>query len=250
MAKSTENRWGAGTKDGDRWKGNRWEEDRESGERPVIQQQEPWEDILNTAKDVTYMTQVEKEIIFEYNKVRWDPKRYAQEVIEPSKKWFSGKTFLMGGKYKVVTREGVAAVDACLKALEGYSKSGPYLWAKPFKEFYEIALLHASDQSKTGGMGHIGSDGKNTKQRILSLTEEGSSGYGDGLENIGYGQFCNQAQLLLHLLLVDDGLLDRGHQKNIFVKSVNQIGCSVKSHPKHGLVAVQILGYGMVPKSK
>lgn len=242
------NRWDKGSKAYERWSGNPWEGGSSEGD-VKDRQQEPWPEVLNTAKDVTYMSAIEKEIIHETNKARWDPMRYVQEVIEPARKLYSGLNLMVAGKYRAVTREGVSALNECIREMENYSKQGVFLWAEPLEAFYEIALIHTSDQSKNGGTGHRGKDGRESRERIFSVVERGSP-YSDAIENIAYGKWCDMAQWVVFQLLVDDGVSNRVHRKNIFIPSIKQIGVSVQSHPTLGIVAVQILGYGMVPKAK
>ncbi|MDR3236906.1 MAG: hypothetical protein LBT84_00205, partial [Spirochaetia bacterium] len=43
---------------------------------------EDWGNTLDTARDADYLSEIEKNIIFELNKARSDPKRYAETYIK------------------------------------------------------------------------------------------------------------------------------------------------------------------------
>jgi hypothetical protein len=244
MAKSTENRWGAGTKDGDRWKGNRWEEDGESGERSP-DQQAPWPEELNTAKDATYLSISEKSIILEYNKIRHDPKKYAELVLKPLMNIYKGNSITIAGKWVRKTVEGIKGLERCIGTLENNAKYAPMSLVYPFEGFSEIARLHALDQSKNGGIGHIGSDGRDEGKRILAITEPIPLEDYKTKENINYGPWQNLSKWVLFDLLVDDGDSMRPHLFNILMIGANQVGVSIKSHPVHGMVSVHEIGFGM-----
>jgi hypothetical protein len=205
--------------------------------------------LLNTAKDTPYLAQIEKDVIFECNKARWDPVRYGKEVIEPSRKLFDGKKIKMAGKYTRSTIEGVAAVDACLLALDGYSTlKEPYPWMSPSEPLWMAAKYHAEDQSKNGGVGHSGTSKDTPANRIFMFAKRDPWAYSDASEGIAYGPWCNLAEWAIFMLLVDDGISDRRHQKQIYNKTWKQIGVSVKSHPAQSLVCVLVYGVGMIAK--
>ena len=46
---------------------------------------------LDVAKNVNYLSRVEKDVILEMNKVRTDPQKYAQLCIEPELQYYDGK---------------------------------------------------------------------------------------------------------------------------------------------------------------
>ncbi|MDR0763142.1 MAG: hypothetical protein LBF01_01415, partial [Bacteroidales bacterium] len=48
---------------------------------------------LDAAKDVDYLSAIEKDVVLEMNKVRTDPKKYAKLYIRPRLKHYSGKDY-------------------------------------------------------------------------------------------------------------------------------------------------------------
>ena len=48
---------------------------------------------LDTARNAPYLNDVEKDVILEMNKVRSDPKKYAELYIKPQLKYYSGNRY-------------------------------------------------------------------------------------------------------------------------------------------------------------
>jgi hypothetical protein len=51
-----------------------------------VTKDKPWPQELNTASDAAYLSDLERDVIFELNKVRSDPPRYAKEYLEEVRK--------------------------------------------------------------------------------------------------------------------------------------------------------------------
>jgi len=73
----------------------------------------------------------------------------------------------------------------------------------------KAALDHTADLSKNNLTGHDGSDGSTTRDRI----ERYCQWFGRMGENICLG--ASMARDIVIQLVVDDGVPDRGHRKNI-----------------------------------
>jgi uncharacterized protein YkwD len=66
-------------------------------------------------------------------------------------------------------------------------------------------------------------------------------------ENVDYGQFTSGRDVVVDLI-VDDGVPDRGHRRNIFDPSARVAGVACGRHPRYGSMCVidQVGSY--VPK--
>jgi hypothetical protein len=245
------NRWGSGSRAFERWMGNPWEAGEGSGKNlQTPQQQEPWPEELNTGKDHPLLSAQEKALIFEYNKVRSDPERYAREQLIPKKKIYSGNNITIAGKWVRKTVEGIKCLESCIENVMYHAKTGPYSILYPMDGFIEVARLHAEDQSKNGGIGHVGSDGRSEGTRILSITEQIPFEDYQARENIDYGPWENFPSWTLFVLLLDDGIPTRTHRSNIFLWKANQIGVAIRPHPNKTLVSIQEIGLGMRKKGQ
>ncbi len=195
--------------------------------------------VLNTAANINYLSPLEKEIIFEINKFRADPAKYAKEHIEPLAKNYKGNMLYYPGDLPINTREGVKALNECVSELK---KKAPLPLLYPCKGLALAAEDHVKDQSRTGRTGHGGSDSSNSRTRIER--------YGQWkvriAENISYGGIT--AQQIVIYLLIDDGVRDRGHRKNFLNPDFKKVGVAMGEHPEYGIMTVMDLAGGFVER--
>jgi uncharacterized protein YkwD len=184
---------------------------------------------LDTARDAFYMSEIEKNIVLELNKVRSNPETYAEQYIKPRRRYYHGSLYEPPGQIALQTVEGVRALDECVEALR---KAKPTGLLHPSSGLTSAARDHASDQEKTGRTGHTGSDGSSLTQRVNRY------GDWDGLigENISYGNI--DARDVVIQLLIDDGVSSRGHRQNILNGQFAKIGTAVGRHPEYRFMCV------------
>lgn len=194
------------------------------GSPEKLQEETPWPAALNTAKDVNYLTELEKQVILELNKVRSNPKRYAEEYLEDLQTAFDGKLFTYPGQDPVITREGIAPLIECIKVLK---ESGPAPVLMPAEGLANAAAELVTDQQKHGGIGHITQKGLTPQKRIEK--------YGNwdicSAEDITYGSF--EARQIVIALLIDDGVAERSHRKNILNTCFHFAGPNYGKHPNY-----------------
>jgi len=191
---------------------------------------------LNTAEKVTYLTPLEKDVIYEINLFRSNPAWYAKRYIEPLAKYYDKKILHYPGDKSIQTTEGVRALNECVREL---GKATPQAIMYPNKSLSQAARKHQKDQQKTGRTGHSGSDGSNMRQRI---EEYGKWQVRIG-ENIAYGN--SSARQIVIFLLIDDGVKDRGHRATILHPSFKLIGVACGSHPGYETMCVMDFAGGM-----
>lgn len=179
---------------------------------------------LNTAATVSYLSPIEKEIIFEINLFRSNPAEYAQKYIAPLANLYKGKLLNYPNDKPLLTKEGVKALNECVHELK---KATPLSIVYPNSGLTKAAEDHVTDQSKTGKTGHVGSDHSNSRKRIER--------YGEWkvkiAENIAYGGIS--ARQIIIYLLVDDGQFDRGHRKNFLQPDFKMVGVAYGKHPEY-----------------
>ncbi len=185
--------------------------------------------LLNTAANTNYLSPLEKEIIFEINKLRSNPSKYANDFLVPLAKNYERNMLYYPGDKPLRTKEGVRALNECIRELK---KQTPLPLIYPSKGLTKAAEDHVKDQSKTGRVGHSGSDRSNSKTRIER--------YGQWktriAENIAYGGI--NAQQIVIYLLIDDGVRDRGHRKTFLHPAFTKVGVATGSHPEYGIMSV------------
>ena len=180
------------------------------------------ENNLNTALNVSYLSPIEKEIIFEINLLRTNPAKYATNYIAPLANNYKNKMLYYPGDKPLRTREGVNALYECVRVLK---RTQNLKLVYPSKGLTRAAEDHVKDQSKSGKTGHRGGDRSNVRERIER--------YGDWniriAENIAYGGLS--ARQIIIYLLIDDGIRDRGHRKTFLHPDYKTVGVAIGSHP-------------------
>jgi uncharacterized protein YkwD len=182
---------------------------------------------LDTAAEMDYLSPAEKDVILEMNKVRADPKKYAELYIKPMLQYnwggpFGVNSYLAPGETVYTsTNEGKNGVQSCINDLSRRQSMSPLL---PARGLFLAAKDHANDTGPKGITGHTGSDGSSMGQRINRYGKwDGSTG-----ENISYGH--NSGRDIVVQLLIDDGVSNRGHRNNILNKSFKYAGAAIGSH--------------------
>ena len=190
---------------------------------------------LDTARNVDYLSTVEKDVILEMNKARSNPALYAELYITPRTKKFDGKIY----NDSIVTNEGITVVNECISYMK---KSKPLSILNPEKGLSLAAQQHSSTQGETNQTGHTGVDGSDPFSRIKKYGTFKTAG-----ENIDYG--AKSGRDIVVQLLIDDGVSSRGHRKNIMNKDFSSTGVGyTKKHKAYGSVCVITYAGGYIEK--
>ena len=192
---------------------------------------------LHTASEAAYLTEIEKEIILEINKLRSDPARYAEEYIEPLAKKFDRKVLYYPGDNPLLTNEGISAVHECVRELK---RQQPIPLIYPSPGLTKAARDHVKDQSKTGKTGHTGGDRSSMRNRV----ERYGTWQSSIAENIAYG--AKTARQIVVYLLIDDGVRNRGHRKNMLNPGFKMAGVTTGTHPEYGFMSVMDFAGGYI----
>ena len=191
-------------------------------------------ELLDTAADAAYLSSAEKDVVLEMNKVRTDPKKYAELYIRPRLQWFGGpfgeKGYLKPGEtVYTMSKEGKAVVQSCINDL---SKRQSMQLLLPEQGLYLAARDHVEDTGPKGITGHTGSDKSTLSQRVNRY------GKWDGgvAENISYGY--NTGREIVIQLIIDDGVSGRGHRNNILNRNLKYAGAAIGAHSKFSYLCV------------
>ncbi|MGC9353323.1 MAG: CAP domain-containing protein [Mariniphaga sp.] len=196
---------------------------------------------LNTAAEAKYLSSLEKEIILEINKLRTNPKRYAEDYIAPLAKKYNRRLLYYPGDQPLLTREGVNALYECVRDLK---RQQPLSIIYPSEGLTRAARDHVNDQSRTGRTGHQGADRSTMRNRV----ERYGTWEKRIAENIAYGG--KTARQIVIYLLIDDGVRDRGHRKNFLNPDFNVVGVATGSHPEYRFMSVMDFAGGFKTTQK
>ena len=198
-----------------------------------------WPSGLNSAENSAYLDKMEQQVIQELNKVRSNPKRFAEEYLEELLAAYEGKLYTYPGQDPVNSREGVSPLIECIGVLKA-TASMPIL--QPAEGLAKAANELVADQQKNGGIGHITRNGSTPQNRI----EKHGTWDICSAEDITYGSF--EARQIVIALLIDDGVPDRSHRKNILNPCFNYAGVANGKHPSY--LSICAIDYAGDYKSK
>ncbi len=174
------------------------------------------------------LSSVEQGIIAETNRARRNPTAYAA-WLQSMRKYYKGKELDLPGQIPIITQEGVTPVDEAVRALKAIEPMPPISMSRGMSL---AARDHVKDQGPKGAIGHNSSDGSKPWDRV--------NRYGSWQtivgENIMYGPAVPQ-QVVMQLI-VDDGVADRGHRKNIFTPQYRIAGVACGPHKRYRTMCV------------
>lgn len=199
-------------------------------------------DSLNTAKNCIYMTPEEREMIYEINRVRSNPKsylQYIQPMLAEAKQTLSryGKgaknysltyrTETENGReqktidttWHYINEEEVKALTSLVNDLKKLKKLSVL---QPDSGIYNAAKKHAADQdAHDWQLLHTGSDGSQPWDRITKYSPAMSFGN----ENIAGRSGTPAAREIVIQLLVDSGIPGYGHRDNLLDPQWTHVAC-------------------------
>lgn len=187
-----------------------------------------------------YMSRTEYEIVSEINRMRTNPAAYAKNHLMPLRAYFDGRSFKRPGEITIITNEGLAALDECIRVLMNTSPLPPLT---PSRGLTLAARDQVKDQGATGSTGHNGSDGSTMLSRIERYGQWKSM----AAENISYGY--SDARDIVISLLVDDGVPSRGHRKNLLNDRFSVVGVKTGPHRLYNDMCVIDFAGGYTLKS-
>jgi hypothetical protein len=179
----------------------------------------------NTAKNVKYLNAEEKKIIFYMNLARMDGKRFFDTYFQQ----YIDEHNLRMKQYSNYREVRVSRNDPYYRGLEQDLRDVKDLGLLyPDETLTYVAQQHGKDMNKRNLAGHNSSDGRTMVDRIQKyypnrgMAENLAFGFSSGLANVS-------------LLLLDKGVADLGHRKNILNKTlgINIVGVSIQPHPHY-----------------
>lgn len=186
-----------------------------------------------------YYAALDRSIVDELNRVRTNPSGYAAG-LQRDLQYYRGNLFRRPGDESALeTREGTGAVLEAIRVLRQTPPMSPLRLSAPMSEAAED---HVHDQAPRGLMNHRGTDGSMAWDRV--------SRYGEWKkkisENMTFGPMT--AEDVVTALIVDDGISDRGHRKNILDPEVRLVGVACGTHKTYRVMCDMVQAGGFVDK--
>jgi uncharacterized protein YkwD len=172
-----------------------------------------------------FMSGEENKMVDEINLLRTNPSGYIKYVEE----------FIADMR----TASGQGGAIATAQELIGeLKKQSPLSTLESADCLYNSAVKHGKDQKPTGDVNHQGTDGSWPWDRVL----KGCKGWTDGNENLVGGP--SDVRRSVMLLLVDEGIDNRGHRRTLLEPNWRYVAChkvgTVGSMPN---CWIQLFGY-------
>lgn len=166
------------------------------------------------SKAFPYMTIREKEMIDEINLLRGNPSDYVSYVQE----------YIMSMEKEIQKDQSMVSmyldeISTAYELVKELRLTAPLSILRPHEGVYEAAKVHGADLRGNTQFGHIGSDGSYPWDRIIKAAPDLSGGN----ENLVGGPYVIRRAIIL--LLVDSGVLDRGHRKTLLNPHWSYIAC-------------------------
>lgn len=161
----------------------------------------------NTAKDIGYLTNEEKLVVFYLNLVRVNPQLFAQTYL---------KTYLDTAPIK--------QSEYLKSLLRELNSMQPVPVLDPQYDLFEVAKKHATEMGIQGKTGHISLSGESYESRAIELSKR----YEKVMENCQYGY--SDALSIIIDLLIDEDIPDLSHRKSLLNKDIKFIGAAIKKH--------------------
>jgi len=158
----------------------------------------------NSADEVSYMTDTEKEVIFYINLCRMQPRLFTKTIL----------------KNYLAANPGMDSNPYVISLIANLKNSKPRHPLQPEKDLYVNAEKWAEQTGKSGETGH-----GDFNKRFKSFMHKNNVMVG---ENCDYGY--NDPLTIVLDLLIDEGIEDLGHRRNILAAGYNNIGVSIKPH--------------------
>jgi uncharacterized protein YkwD len=189
----------------------------------------PWLAELQTAKTTYYLNELEREVIHELNKVRSNPQRFAEDYMKELTAAFSGNLYTYPGQETLMSKEGVSPLKECIEVLKS---TAPMPVLNPSEGLSKATKDLLKDQQRNGGIGHITRGGLTPQNRIEKYGEWNVC----SAEDITYAS--SEARQIVIALLIDDGVPDRAHRKNVLNPCFRYAGVAFGKHPSYQTMCV------------
>jgi uncharacterized protein YkwD len=154
------------------------------------------------------------------NVARQNPAAYA-DLLPEVRASYNGRFIVLPGQTKILTREGVRAVDEAIAFLRAARPLQPLILSPGM---CRGTADHCAEQVG-GEIGH------GNPAATMNRYGNWSAAWG---ENISYGK--KSARDIVLALIIDDGLPARKHRANIFASKFNYAGAAYGPHARYGSV--------------
>ena len=150
--------------------------------------------------------------------------------MKQERRWYQGRLLQIPNETGIMTNEGVRALDEAIAALKSVRRNVGRVVLSP--GLSNAAADQVRDTGRPGLTGHKGADGSEFDRRI----DRYGQWSGEIGENIAYGP--DKPRDVIIQQLVDDGVGDRGHRRNLLNPAWRYVGIACGPHARYGTMCV------------
>ena len=159
-------------------------------------------------------------VLNEINYARQHPREYARELQRIDAAWRPDNRFAADDPQDVE------------EAVDFLMRQAPLPPLRRDERLSDAAFDHAAAQGPHGQLGHTGPRGETLGQRL----QRRGMWAGISAENISYGHRSPEG--VVRQLIVDSGVPNRGHRRDIFSRSYQAAGVGCARHSVYGAMCV------------
>jgi len=179
---------------------------------------------LDTARETSWLSNEEKDMILEINMLRYNPTQYALQYIEWMRLFYTGKTLELPNNPDIIHTEGIESFNSLVSYLHGLS---PLQVLVPSRGMTKAVRMLVYDQSLTGKTGHISSGNRNPENRLSTF----GNWYGTSGEIAFYGQ--SNPRTMVISMLFDNNSKEKKRREALLNPAYQYIGLSIGHHKIH-----------------
>jgi hypothetical protein len=179
---------------------------------------------LDTAREKTWLSNDEKDMILEINKLRYNPAQYAIQYIEWMQLYYDGKKLNLPSHPMIEHNEGIEEFNELIRVLKG-TASMPVL--TPSRGMTKAARILVYDQSLTGKTGHVSSGNRTPAFRLSTF----GNWYGT-MGEVAYYGVADPRSMLVNMLF-DNGIRGKTRRNTLLNPAFQAAGISIGHHKEH-----------------
>ena len=192
----------------------------------------------SAAENKPFLSAMETAVIEEINQARQNPQKFVI-YLEEYKKSMKGNVLYLPNQNGVVMNEGAAVIDDAISDLKKLSKLNSYLASEGI---FKAANLQLADLQENSALSHKGKDGSDVEIRLFRFGMPGIN----FAENISYKALT--ARDIVMNMILDDGVKNRPHRKNVFSSKFNKIGVACGIGNQKDMICVAVFADTFVEK--
>lgn len=189
--------------------------------------------LIDTTVGSTYMSDKEKDLLILINKLRNDPKRFAQIYLTHLRNF----SHFYENAFKLLCEKDNAKSVNHIEFSSDLDGENPSM-LRPNFSLNKISKKHGKDLEITGQVGHVSIEGLDLQERLRSF-DISSQNYS---EICSFGKSC-PVSIILQLIVDDDEVNNSHNRETIISGNFNHIGISIQNHKEYGSSCIITLIY-------